>query len=1313
MKQINRALLFPVLVLLILFCITGGSAAEATTRKLTVLVYMCGSNLESLGGSASADIREMTEANVNRQQIGLLVMTGGSDTESGDFSSGKTRILEIAGGRKRIVQEEDALNMGEGDTLVRFIRYGMENRPAEQYALILWDHGGGPLEGVCWDETHDMDHLSLAELTGALAEALPDRKLSWIGFDACLMSSLEIAGQLSPYADYMIASQETEPAIGWNYSFLSGIENDTDGAETGRRIVDAYFEGQEDSREILTLACTDLSAAEEAIRAMDPVFSPLSKRLDRQQFLSLSGLRMSTTGFGKAAPEASATGYDLVDVRDLVSRFDTTEEAEAFLKLLDRAVVYSRSNEEGANGLTLYHPYANKTGYTDKWKDGYGQLAFSTGYQAYVDAFGGMLTGEILFRWLDLIPRTPAARPDGSYTFELPLTEEQAENMVSAQLLIIRDTQGNQLDMHCVLIASCRAELGEDSILRAAWDGRALFAESGSGTTAGPISYMQTDDGKTNTIIGAYIPENDYYLNVQTVIFEMDAENQAEYPEFTRIRVWDEATQSFSSRMSLTEDGFGSLQFWNYHRILPATEADRTMPGFESWEYNGDGVVTTGFSLPDTWRFHEKPLESGQQIYALFRILDSQQNVVCSLPIAVPDSRLTLLQPVSGTVQTEELRADLSCTVNTSPDAFGLQMEWNLQSSATEQILVHLENPVLNGTRIVNGKYSEYLNPGETERLTLSLDPYDTIGLDTLKSISGTLEISMTASGEKQDIPFCFLFESGNVSALNREMNPLAETEQDGISLKILSIESAQSTGWNLVFLAANNTEEEYPLGDILLNGIYISADFRDTLPAGTEKIYSIHENNTIYSSVMEMTGIDAPGILVYLENDVLQAMGQRELTHVKVTSYHVNEMERRVFDLPLKTPFTLGEEHRSAQDSLLIAVVNPPETLASPPEDALPVLAENNLFRVKLRRFVAGKENAAMSLEWTNETDEWLHLGMHRAIADGSTRVKTVTLPPYATVLTDVTVLPDAEALKDLGPECRELRLLFSDDDRFPTGYAVPATVTSPEAISLGQEGGIWINGDRFTVTPARFPDQDPEQERSPKPMEETLLLPENPEACRKVIEVPLDPETEARISFCRVAVIRKSSDDYWQVLTLNDVKPDGSGILKIPHPGMIQTVAGHSEIGLMTWYKGIDTDILKGNVWLEIIMTTSDANSFTCYPVSWELERSSGSARITELVQDQAPYTRQWQISTAKFITYEIRIQPNADGTMPYISECEIRSDFDWYLNLPAVQLANRPLQLELRPITPEDDLYVMVSAVGTDDTHWSLPVFPYPVS
>ncbi|MCR4875970.1 MAG: hypothetical protein K5922_02220, partial [Clostridiales bacterium] len=377
----KRRMLWIVISMMAAFVLpsAGGYAGEVAGKKLTLMIYMCGSNLESSYGSASLDIQEMLGAELNSRELNVLVMTGGSDVpeDAGFFSRSAAEIYEIGPGRiRRVWQSEEPLNMGRQDTLERLLQFGVTNRPAERYALILWDHGGGPLEGVCWDETHEMDHLSLKEVTGALKSILKEDRLSWIGFDACLMGSLEVAGQLAPFAEYMIASQETEPASGWNYSFLRELHLDSDGAQTGRRIVDAYFEGQEQSREILTLACIDLHAAEEAITALDPVFVPLERRLGKEEFKELSGLRMSSVGFGKADPTVLESGYDLVDARDLVSRMEQTEASENLLRLLDRAVVYSRASEEGACGLSLYHPYVNKTGYTDKWKDEYQAFSF-------------------------------------------------------------------------------------------------------------------------------------------------------------------------------------------------------------------------------------------------------------------------------------------------------------------------------------------------------------------------------------------------------------------------------------------------------------------------------------------------------------------------------------------------------------------------------------------------------------------------------------------------------------------------------------------------------------------------------------------------------------------------------------------------------------------------------------------------------------------------------------------------------------------------------------------------------------------------
>lgn len=178
-------------------------------KDLTLMVYLCGSSLEEENHSASADLREMMEAAFDTDRIQLLVMTGGA--ENWEFSFGQKEGVVISEVADSIVsvwpmEAPRKTSMGDPETLTDFLRYGLENAKARDYALILWDHGGGPLDGVCKDALHDSDSLSLPELVKGLEAARLPKKLKWIGFDACLMSSVEVFAALSPFAEYMIAS---------------------------------------------------------------------------------------------------------------------------------------------------------------------------------------------------------------------------------------------------------------------------------------------------------------------------------------------------------------------------------------------------------------------------------------------------------------------------------------------------------------------------------------------------------------------------------------------------------------------------------------------------------------------------------------------------------------------------------------------------------------------------------------------------------------------------------------------------------------------------------------------------------------------------------------------------------------------------------------------------------------------------------------------------------------------------------------------------------------------------------------------------
>ena len=154
------------------------------------------------------------------------------------------------------------LNMGDASTLTDFINWSTANHAADNYALVVWDHGGG-LSGIVWDDTDGHDNLNMSEIKSAIdnsAAFSATNKLDLVGFDACLMQTYEVGLELAPIADVMVASQELEPGDGWDYQgFLGSLAaNPYASAQTlGGYIVDSYDTWYNSSAE--TLSSVDLT----------------------------------------------------------------------------------------------------------------------------------------------------------------------------------------------------------------------------------------------------------------------------------------------------------------------------------------------------------------------------------------------------------------------------------------------------------------------------------------------------------------------------------------------------------------------------------------------------------------------------------------------------------------------------------------------------------------------------------------------------------------------------------------------------------------------------------------------------------------------------------------------------------------------------------------------------------------------------------------------------------------------------------------------------------------------------------------------
>ena len=330
----------------------------------TVFVYMCGTDLESDGGAATADLVEMQDATENCSKLRFVVEAGGtSDWDNSMCKDMMSQRLLIQGGYTEILDFGSSKNMGASSTLAGFVSWGVENYASQYMVLDLWDHGGGSISGICFDELHDDDSLTLEEIDTALASVFGEMtdRFEIIGFDACLMATVEMANILVPYGRYMVASQDIEAGDGWNYgSFAAGIDRGFDnGADMGRYICDDYYSdcvryGWED---VTTLSVIDLSGIDAFIEA----FNDYAEEVYR--YASEGG----TTDIIKAAKNAinfggnnKTEGYtNMVDLMDLI--YLTSEYSsgayDAAQKLND-CVVYTKNGyyNTHACGMSVYYP---------------------------------------------------------------------------------------------------------------------------------------------------------------------------------------------------------------------------------------------------------------------------------------------------------------------------------------------------------------------------------------------------------------------------------------------------------------------------------------------------------------------------------------------------------------------------------------------------------------------------------------------------------------------------------------------------------------------------------------------------------------------------------------------------------------------------------------------------------------------------------------------------------------------------------------------------------------------------------------------
>jgi clostripain len=389
--------------------VTSSSATSKNQAKAwTVMLYEDADD-QILEEDMYMDLNEMERAG-STDQVNIVAQMDrfkGAYKGDGNWSTTRRYLIRQDDDLKKVnsdmLDDLGEANMSDGATLVDFVTWAMKTYPAEHYALVLSDHGmgwpGGWSDGDSGGSTSSKiplvsqldDNLYLMELGGALQDIQSQtgvKKLDLIGMDACLMSHLEVYAALAPYANYAVASQETEPALGWAYtSFLSGLDDNPgmDGAALGKLIVQGYIRDDQrivddqaradftrstrgsvpDASQVakemssdVTLTAVDLQALPTLMKSVNDLVNALQ---DEEQS-TVSDAREYAQSFTNIFGKGHSPYIDLGNFMQMLQRSGFSKKvsaaASSVLAAEKQAIVAEKHgpDRKGATGISIYFP---------------------------------------------------------------------------------------------------------------------------------------------------------------------------------------------------------------------------------------------------------------------------------------------------------------------------------------------------------------------------------------------------------------------------------------------------------------------------------------------------------------------------------------------------------------------------------------------------------------------------------------------------------------------------------------------------------------------------------------------------------------------------------------------------------------------------------------------------------------------------------------------------------------------------------------------------------------------------------------------
>ena len=576
----------------------------------TIMVYLNGSDLESECGMATDDVIEIVSADFPRERINVVIQTGGTEQWQNEYFPAESlaRYLVIDDDLE-LLEEVPAESMGESETLSEFINYCMENFPAEKFGLIMWDHGGGAVSGFGVDELFEYDVLTLAEMNEAFENThLSGYPLEFLGFDACLMATVETAYMAKDYARYLVASEELEPGYGWDYeTWLSNLGQNPrmTGAEVGQVIADSFVEfyiNNDMEDEPTTLSVIDLTEVEAVVKALEGLIEVAD--ISSVNYQAIAKSRSRTREFGMPSEYGGST--DMVDIVHLAEQFMDIcpDEAAALIAAINNAVVHNALGKfvDNASGLSLYFPYSAKEE-VDERIDVYRSCGFSPRYIDYVAEFAAILTGTPLAD-LDVSDITP--EQDESY-FDIVISPEELANIESIYFTAwVKEEDGYYTQIY------------EDSYVEIDESGKILTEFDGIITTINGewacLYEIESGEDYIRYAVPAYLNGQD--VNLIVLYDGLNPEGKV----IGAMPLYDPETGMAPKQMIKIRDGDVIELFYYAERFIDIDDDSEPSDDDAIW-YEGNEFTVDGELLIENWEVLE-----GIYLYG-FTIVDLQGNV--------------------------------------------------------------------------------------------------------------------------------------------------------------------------------------------------------------------------------------------------------------------------------------------------------------------------------------------------------------------------------------------------------------------------------------------------------------------------------------------------------------------------------------------------------------------------------------------------------------------------------------------------------------------------------------------------------------